>query len=134
MSASTSPTPASRSASEHLMHDKEAIARGVTVTLYREHPELIERHGERGREKTLQDMHYNIEHLIPAVDLELPSMFGDYVHWLDTMLRSRGVATIYTRRCLELLIDEAKARYAADEVDVITRVIDAGLEIVQASA
>jgi hypothetical protein len=132
MTAPASPT--SRAAAENLLHDKETIARAVTVTLYDEHPELIERHGERGRQKTLQDMHHNIDHLVPAVDLELPSMFADYVRWLDDMLRSRGVLTIYTRRCLELLIDEARARYRPDEADAIVRVIDAGLAIVRENA
>lgn len=123
-------TTIGRRASERLMYDKESIARAVTVKLYDECPELIERHGERGRQKTLQDMHYNVEHLIPAVDLQEPGMFVKYVEWLNDMLSSRGVLTKYTRRCLELVNDEVRARYDSAEAGAITSIVDAGLAAV----
>jgi hypothetical protein len=118
---------AGRSAAENLMRDKETIARAVTASIYAEHPDLMEKHGDRGRVKCLQDMHYNIEHLIPAVDLEDPEMFARYAAWLNQMLGSRGVGTRDVRRCLELLGTEAGARYGANEAAVVQRVIDAGL-------
>lgn len=127
-------TSAGHRAAERLMYDKEAIARAVTKRLYDEYPELIERHGERGRQKTLQDMHYNIEHLIPAVELEDPPMFVKYVEWLDSMLRSRGVLTKYTKRCLELVAEESRERFDADEVKAIDAVLGAGLAVVEGGA
>lgn len=123
-----------RHAAEHLMFDREAIARATTNTLYEEYPELIERYGERGREKTLQDMHHNVDHLIPAVDLDDPQMFAKYVQWLDSVLRSRNVDTIYTRRCLELVVEEARARYDAAESDGIARIVGAGLAVIAGQA
>jgi hypothetical protein len=116
-----------RAAAERLLHDKETLARSVTAALYLEFPDLIRKHGERGRAKCLQDMHYNIEHLIPAVDLQQPAMFSQYVLWLDGMLRARGVATRDVRRCLELLREETHNRYDAVEGQAIVSVIDAGL-------
>ena len=117
-------------AAQRLMYDKEAIARSVTVKLYDECPELIERHGERGRQKTLQDMHYNIEHLIPAVDLEDEEMFVKYVRWLDSVLTSRGVLTKYTKRCLELVNDEVRDRFEPNEAAAVTTIVDAGIAVV----
>ena len=73
-------------AAEYLMRDKEPIAVAVTKALYDESPELIEKHGERGRQKTLRDMRYNVEHLTPAVDLGDAGMFAKYVKWLDDLL------------------------------------------------
>ena len=118
---------AGRIAAERLLHDKETRARSVTAALYLEFPDLIQKHGERGRAKCLQDMHYNIEHLIPAVDLQHPEMFAQYVMWLDGMLRARGVATRDVRRCLELLREAAHVRYGAVDCRPIVGVIDAGL-------
>ena len=118
---------AAHAAAERLLHDKEAIARAVTAKLYYELPDILEKHGERGLMKCLQDMHYNIEHLIPAVDLEQPEMFASYVTWLNNMLGSRGVPTRDVRRCLELLSSDVQARYAPAEASAVTRVIDAGL-------
>src|SRR5262245_27343501 len=114
---------------ERLMRDKEHLARAVTERLYAERPYLLDKHGERGREKTLPDMRYNIEHMIPAVDLGDPPMFARYVEWLDEMLRSRNVETKEVVRCLELLRDECEGRFAADS-GAIRPVIDAGLAVV----
>ena len=120
-------------AAEYLIRDKEAIAVTVTKALYDESPELIDKHGERGRQKTLQDMRYNVEHLTPAVDLGDADMFAKYVRWLDDLLRARGVDTKYTRRCLEMVRDEASTRYDADVAGAINDIVDAGLGQVTAA-
>ena len=114
-----------------LMRDRETLAQDVTAALYAESPELLERHGERGRGKCLQDMVYNIEHLIPAVDLADGAMFARYVEWLDGLLRARNVATRDVIRCLELLRDRCVARYPAEESSAIGGIIEAGLHVVK---
>jgi len=120
-----------RRAAEQLMYDKESIARAVTKRMFDEYPDILEKHGERGRQKCLQDMHYNIEHLIPAVDLEKPEMFADYARWLDTMLASRGVCARDVRRCFEMVADEARDRYDGDVAKVIDTIIRAGVDAVE---
>ena len=127
-----SETPISRRAAALLLGQKADLARAVTARLYDERPELIARHGERGREKCLQDMHHNVEQLAPAVDLEDGEMFARYVRWLDDMLRSRGVATGDVVRCLELLRDETAARFDGDEARLIAGILDVGLAVVAA--
>jgi hypothetical protein len=114
-----------------LMRDREVLAQDVTAALYAESPDLLQRHGERGRGKCLQDMMYNIEHLIPAVDLADGAMFARYVEWLDGLLRARNVATRDVIRCLELLRDRCVARFPAPESSAITGIIEAGLRMVK---
>lgn len=121
--------PVTARAGEALLREKDAIAHAVTERLFAERPYLLEKHGERGREKTLQDMRYNIEHLVPAVDLAEPPMFGKYVQWLDEVLRSRNVDTKEVVRCLELLREECDRRLPAHSA-AIGPVIDAGLAVV----
>ena len=104
-----SATAVGRRAAERLLEHQDALARAVTARLYAERPELLARHGERGREKCLQDMRYNVEHLVPAVDLEDPALFATYVRWLTGMLAARGVAADDVTRCLELLADASRA-------------------------
>jgi hypothetical protein len=116
-----------RRAAERLLYDKESIARAVTATLYEEHPELIDKHGERGREKTLQDMHYNIEHLVSSLDLEDPSLIVSYARWLTDVLRARTVDPVYVVRCWELVADEARRRYAEDEAAAVAATLDAAI-------
>ena len=122
---------ASKEAAALLMREREGLAIAVTGQLYERYPDLLERHGQRGREKCLQDMRYNIDHLIPAVDLNDGSMFARYVQWLDEMLRSRGVRTKDVIDCLELLRSECERRFGKAESDAIAGIINAGLAVVQ---
>jgi hypothetical protein len=115
-----------------LMRDRDALALEVTTALYAESPTLLQKHGERGRDKCLQDMRYNIDHLIPAVDLADGAMFARYVEWLDGLLRARNVATRDVVRCLELLRDRCTARYPSAESGAIGDVIATGMRMVNA--
>lgn len=122
-------TATGASASRLLMRDRDAIARAATAALYAAVPALLERHGERGRDKCLQDMHYTIDHLIPAVDFGDPAMFSRYVEWLDGVLRARNVDTRDVVRCLELLRDQCAERFPRSEADAIGAILDAGLAV-----
>lgn len=130
MTIGTNDSVAARSAAL-LMRDREMLAQEVTAALYAESPDLLERHGERGRGKCLQDMVYNVEHLIPAVDLADGAMFARYVEWLDGLLRARNVATRDVIRCLELLRDRCAERYPAAESAAIADIIETGLRVVR---
>lgn len=122
-------TATGASASRLLMRDRDDIARAVTAALYAAVPELLERHGERGRDKCVQDMHYTIDHLIPAVDFGDPAMFSRYVEWLDGVLRARNVDTRDVVRCLELLQDQCAERFPQSEADAIGAILDAGVAV-----
>ena len=115
-----------------LLVDREALAREVTEGLYAESPDLLARYGVAGREKCLQDMRYNIEHLTPAVELGDEAMFAGYVQWLDSLLRARNVPTRDVVRCLELLADRCAVRYPRDEAETIGRIVTAGLAVLAA--
>jgi hypothetical protein len=122
-------TDAGASASRLLQRERDALAYAVTDALYAESPALLERHGERGREKCLQDMYYNIDQLIPAVDLGDGAMFARYVEWLNDMLTARNVATRDIVRCLEILREECASRFPRAESDVIGTIIGSGLQV-----
>jgi hypothetical protein len=118
-------------AARRLSEDRDAIARAVTAALYAERPGLLDAHGERGREKCRQDMLHNVDYLVPAVDLGDPAIFAAYVTWLDDLLRARRVETTHLVRCLELLGEEATARYGADEAAAVRTILDAGLSVLR---
>jgi len=117
-------------ASETLLARKEALALAVTGALYAERPELLDRFGESGRQKCLQDMRYNIEHLAPAVALGEPAMFTRYVVWLRDLLEARGVPSGEVVRSLELLSRALDDDLHPDEASTVRKVIDAGLAAV----
>lgn len=115
-------------AAARLTAERDLLARAVTDALYDAVPELAERYGPVGREKCLQDMHHNLEHLASAVELERPAMFADYTRWLDALLRARNVATDDVVRCLALTEAVVRARFAADEADATAVAVRAGLD------
>lgn len=114
-------------AAGRILEEKGALAREITDSLYEQMPELLEKHGEYGRAKCLQDMHYNLEHLAPAVDLEQPEMFAGYARWLGGLLAVRNVSTTEVVRSLELTEARIRERFTAAEADAVVPVIRAGL-------
>ena len=78
-------------ASELLLARKDEIATATTTLLYQRQPRLLEKYGDRGRAKCLQDMRYTVEHLTPAVAMDDPQLFVQYVRWLVNMLAPRNI-------------------------------------------
>ena len=117
-----------------LLGDRDAIAAAVSSRLYAERPAMLEQYGESGRAKCMQDMRHNIEHLAPAVELERPALFEQYVVWLHELLLAHGVATVDIERGLRLLDAEVRERYGARDGMTISSVINAGLMYLRAPA
>jgi hypothetical protein len=117
-----------------LLDLKEDVARSVTGLLYAEMPWLVDRYGERGRLKCLQDMRYNLEHLAPAVELDDPAMFARYATWCDGVLRSRGVPTDELARSLELMESDVAARLPAEHARAVAECLRAGVRALRAEA
>lgn len=115
-------------ASEALLTRKEELARGITEVLYAEIPGLMEKYGESGRAKCLQDMRYNLEHLAPAVALGEPALFARYVGWLRDMLAARGIPADEVRRSLELTQEIVRVRLTAPEAERVVEVVTAALD------
>lgn len=68
-----------------------AIAEAVATHQYAAHPELHERYGPVGWQRTLEDARYNLAFLAQAIALENPALFIDYLGWLKVVLLRRGV-------------------------------------------
>jgi MerR family transcriptional regulator, light-induced transcriptional regulator len=120
-------------ACESLLERQEELARAITGALYEEMPELMERYGERGHAKCLQDMRYNLEHLAAAVALGEPGVFARYVVWLRDLLHARGIPATEVRRSLELTEQVTRTRLSGPEADAVARVLAAGLEVLAAA-
>jgi MerR family transcriptional regulator, light-induced transcriptional regulator len=102
--------------------------------MYAESPDLLAKYGQVGRVRCLEDMHFNLEHLAPAVELSRPSLFASYVVWLEQMLASRNVGTDDVVRSLVLTEREIRARFPPDEAAVISECLRAGLQAIGSGA
>jgi hypothetical protein len=115
------------SSAERLLRDKEDLARAITDRLYRERPDLLDRYGAAGREKCLQDMRYNLEHLAPSVALGEPALFAGYARWLGGLLSARGIPTGDVTRSLVLTRAAIAERFPAEEAAAVVPALEAGL-------
>ena len=116
-------------ASASVLERKEELAAAITTALYRERPELLERWGEAGRAKCLQDMRHNLEHLAPAVALGDSTLFARYVVWLRDMLASRGIPAGDVVDSLRHTGTVARQRLPAAEGALVAEVVEAGLAV-----
>ena len=114
--------------SDFILGHEEALAREITDALYAADPTLVERFGDAGRAKCLQDMRYCLEHLAPAVAMDDPSLFARYVRWLTSLLAARGVGSRDVRRSLEATRAVlGRQHLGPDEVAAVRRCLDVGL-------
>ncbi|MCK6255283.1 hypothetical protein LCY76_01310 [Fictibacillus sp. KIGAM418] len=82
------------------------IVNSVVKKMYEDYPELLDKYGEKGKRKAIEDNHHHMKHLETAYELENPVFFTDYASWLNGILEKFGMSA-------DLLI------YNFDEIDKI---------------
>jgi hypothetical protein len=110
-----------------LISKKSLLAQAITDALYAERPQLLARYGEIGRVRCLEDMHFNIEHLVPAVALGDNQLFARYVVWLRDMLAARNVPVDDVRRSLQLTADVVQQHLPPSDARQVVEVVNAGI-------
>jgi len=65
----------------------------VTEKIYQKDPSLVERYGDKGRVKCIEDNHHHFKHLETAYELDNSTFFIDYAIWLDGILQKFGMST-----------------------------------------
>lgn len=83
--------PAHRQAAEAIRDRKSQLAEALVSLEFARHPELEQRYGPIGREKSLQDAGYHLAYLSEALALDNRALFVDYVAWAKAMLAQRRV-------------------------------------------
>lgn len=71
----------------------DEIIEEVTEGIYKDYPLLLEKYGEKGRQKCREDNVHHIKHLQTAASMGDEKFFIDYAHWLNGILTSRGMKT-----------------------------------------
>ena len=72
-------------------HTREQVIGQVVVGIYEAYPEILERFGEAGRMRCLEDNHHHFDHLETATKLGDPAVFTNYAVWLTNLLTQRGM-------------------------------------------
>ncbi|PKR77061.1 hypothetical protein CEY16_09950 [Halalkalibacillus sediminis] len=80
------------------------VVKSIVDEIYQENPQLHDRFGQRGIEKCTEDNFYHMRYLHTSYQLNNPSIFEDYTHWLNSVLTNRGVPTEYIIQNFDLMI------------------------------
>jgi methanogenic corrinoid protein MtbC1 len=76
---------------QKLVAAKQTVAQAITAEFFLNHPEWLDRYGERGRQFCTADACFHIEFLAGAIVAGSPESFGSYFRWTARMLAARGI-------------------------------------------
>ncbi|ANX10632.1 hypothetical protein ABE41_001135 [Fictibacillus arsenicus] len=82
-----------------------AMVERVTEKIYENDPLLMDRYGDKGRAKCIEDNHHHFKHLETAYELDNEEFFTDYALWLDGILTKFGMSTELLMDNFSLIID-----------------------------
>jgi methanogenic corrinoid protein MtbC1 len=119
----------SQSASEALLGQRTELAADLVNREFARHPELVQRYGRIGREKSLQDAGYHLSFLAQALALDNQALFIDYIAWVKVKLAQRKVLAgdlAFHLECLaEVLRDRLPAESGALAAEFVTAAVEA---------
>jgi len=118
-----------RHASETVLGRRAEIAATLVEREFARHPELAERYGKIGREKSLQDVGYHLSFLAQALAVNNQALFVDYIAWVKVMLGQRKVLAAdlaFHLECLaEVLTEQLPAEDGALAAGFVTAAVQA---------
>lgn len=82
-----------------------AMVERVTEKIYENDPSLMDRYGDKGRSKCIEDNHHHFKHLETAYELGNEKFFTDYALWLDGILQKFGMSTELLMDNFSIIID-----------------------------
>jgi MerR family transcriptional regulator, light-induced transcriptional regulator len=106
--------PIHAQASDAILVQRTEIALTLVEREFARHPELEQRYGKIGREKSLQDVGYHLSFLAQAVSLNNLAVFIDYVAWAKVMLSQRKVLASDLAFHLECLAEVLQEQLPAE--------------------
>lgn len=121
-------TPVSGRASQAILDSLDDLAPRITEREYRDRPELKERYGPIGAEKSREDARYHLSYLAQAVAAQSPELYVDYLGWAKVVLARRNVRPedlIHHMACLRDVVVES---LPGDLAAAVYPILETGLE------
>jgi hypothetical protein len=105
-----------------------AIAEKVTESYYEVDVKAMEKWGEQGRKKTLEDTVFTLQHLSSAVFANDVDLFLDYLKWLVVVLTSRrvniDVIILHTQILIDTLDKEKMKAPKGNEKQILQKYVN----------
>jgi len=105
-----------------------AIAEKVTESYYEVDVKAMEKWGEQGRNRTLEDTVFTLQHLSSAVFANDVNLFLDYLKWLVVVLTSRrvniDVIILHTQILIDTLDKEKMKAPKGNEKQILQKYVN----------
>ncbi|TYP79699.1 hypothetical protein [Paenibacillus methanolicus] len=88
----------------------DAIIREVTDGIYEAYPELLDKYGESGKRKCIEDNEHHCRYLETSLALKDDKVFTDYALWLNNLLQQRGMSADHVIDNFERIAAAAQGR------------------------
>ncbi len=97
---------------------KQKVAEAVTGEFFLRHPDWLDRYGDAGRIRGVEDAKFHIDFLSGAIESGSTVPFEDYARWCSRMLASRGIDPKFVSENFHQ-IGESLNRVLSDDSDEI---------------
>lgn len=112
---------------EWLSAGRRELAARVAEKHLEQHPEFLQRFGEIGRTRCLEDAEFHLQYLSHALRFATPALFTAYTQWARQMLEKRAIPWRDLQTNLELLRDELARELDPEDAALVRKYIDAAL-------
>lgn len=115
-----------RALSDRLRVFKSVVAEAVTREFYQRHPDWVQRFGEAGRTRAVEDAAYHIDFLAGALESASTGAFETYARWACRVLQSRGIAPRFVVETLDQIEQALASRLPPAEHRLVAELLSAG--------
>ncbi len=105
---------------------KQGVAESVTDEFFIRHPDWLERYGDAGRFRGIEDAKYHIDFLSGAIETGSTAPFEDYARWCSRMLASRGINPEFVAENFDQIGKGLNRVLSDDSAEMISHFIHAG--------
>ncbi|MFP8489218.1 cobalamin-dependent protein [Gracilimonas sp. Q87] len=115
----------------NLKEHRHELAQEITELHFKNHPELEEKYGDKGREKYYEDIVSHINYLEQAVRVNSSALFSNYLDWARTMLKERGIPESNLIESISFMKEAIQQKLKQDDAQKLVEFIDSGLDSLQ---
>jgi MerR family transcriptional regulator, light-induced transcriptional regulator len=119
---------------ERLSAGRHELAVRMAERHLAQNPEWLERFGETGRVRCVEDAEFHLHYLAHAIRFSDPSLFVAYAQWTRQVLEKRNIPWRDLQKNLELLRDELEGETDARERELVRGYINAAVNAEAADA
>ena len=113
---------------EMLSARRGELAARVAEKHLQQQPEFLQRFGELGRVRCIEDADFHLQYLSHALRLAEPALFTAYVQWARQLLEKRAIPWRHLQENLELLRDEVARELDPEDAALVGETFEAALQ------